>query len=300
MSLLQNMALFVEVAKHNSFSKAADLLDMPVSSVSRRISDLEKEIGVKLFHRTTRKVELTEMGHIYFNRTKTLVDEAQQAHEDLEARISNPEGTVRITATTDFAYNYLAPVLVDFQREYPHVDIVLELSPNQSHLLNEHIDVALRIGQLKDSNLIARHLMDLPQGLFASPTYLREHGTPLTPHDLTLHQCLRMHAHDEPTIWTLIDHHTPPKAESVTVSGRLTANAPSVVQQLILLNAGIGILDCALSKPMVESGTLVRVLPDWCMPAVPLHLITPSRMMPAKTRVFVEFLKTRLGHTHTQ
>lgn len=161
MELLNDMALFVEVVKARGFRHAAEAVGMPNSTVSRRISGLEKAIGLRLLHRTTRKIELTEAGQIYFERCKRIVDEARLAHEQLGEMLAQPSGVLRASLPVDFANIYLAPLIAEFARRYPGISFDFDLTPRLVDLVSEPFDVAIRMGQPPDSNLIARQLANL-------------------------------------------------------------------------------------------------------------------------------------------
>jgi DNA-binding transcriptional LysR family regulator len=176
MELLNDMALFVEVVKAKGFRSAAETLGMPNSTLSRRISALEKAIGLRLLHRTTRRIELTEAGQLYFERCKRIVDEARLAHEQLGGLLAEPTGVLRASFPVDFAVTYLAPLIVEFSTRYPKLTFDFELTSRRVDLVSEPFDVAIRLGESEDSQLIARRLATLGNYLYASPGYLARAG----------------------------------------------------------------------------------------------------------------------------
>src|SRR5690349_7158400 len=178
---LNDMALFVEVVKANGFRHAAEAVGIPNSTLSRRISALEKSIGLRLLHRTTRKIELTEAGQLYFERCKRIVDEARLAHEQLGDMLAQPSGTLRVSLPVDFAVTYLAPLIVEFADMYPGISFDFDLTPRRVDLVSEPYDVAIRIGESGSSQLIARTLASLTPYLYASPRYLERAGEPGKP-----------------------------------------------------------------------------------------------------------------------
>ena len=202
MARLNDMALFVEVVKARSFRRAADAIGMPNSTLSRRISALEKAIGLRLLHRTTRKIELTEAGQLYFQRSKRIVDEARLAHEQLGEMLAQPSGLLRVSLPVDFATIYLAPLIAEFAQRYPGISFEFDLTPRRVDMVAEPFDVAIRMGELADSQLIARQLARLPRYLYASPRYLELSGEPKKPDDLVKHACLCM---PRAATWTLDD-----------------------------------------------------------------------------------------------
>lgn len=300
MNLLRDIALFVEVVNARSFSRAAANLGMPPSTLSRRISGLEQEIGLRLLNRTTRKVEVTEAGAAYFGRCAHLVDEARVAHEDLAETVNVGRGTLRLSCTADFACVYLPDILTDFTRKYPAVNVDLDLSSHFVDLISEGLDAALRIGKLADSALIARRVGSLHLGLYASPAYLRQAPVLSHPKDLAHHVCIRLNATERGSEWhlhrigatTTRTLETAP--ESVKVSGRFSVASVFMIRELTLRGAGIGLIDRRLAAASVAQGQLIHVLPKWCLAPAPLHLLTPSRLMPARVRLFREFLVERL------
>lgn len=288
MSHLNDMALFVEVAKARSFRKAAEALGMPNSTLSRRISALEKAIGLRLLHRTTRKIELTEAGQLYYERSKRIVDEARLAHEQLGEMLEQPSGVLRVSLPVDFATLYLAPIIVDFARHYPGITFDFDLTPRRVDLVTEPFDVAIRMGSLEDSSLIVRLIGRHSRYLYASPGYVEASGEPAAPADLAAHECICM-----PRIptWTL---HQGMNKFDVAVRGRFTLNSVGMIRTLAVNHQGIGLLAEKIVAEDLVSGRLRRVLPEWQGSSVSIYAVTETRLLPAKTQRFIEFLSSRL------
>lgn len=291
MEILNDMALFVEVVKAMSFRRAAEAMGMPNSTLSRHISELEKAIGLRLLHRTTRKIELTEAGQIYFTRCKRIVDEARLAHEELTEMVARPSGVLRASLPVDFAAIYLAPLIVEFAQQYPEITFELDLTPRRADLVTEPFDVAIRMGALPDSNLIARQIATLPRFLYASPRYLEKAGMPIQPSDLANHQCIRMGSTAAASVWPL--QRELEKLE-VTVGGRFSLNSIGMIRRLATLGMGIAVMVEDIVSDDVANGRLVRILPDWSAPTLPVFAITETRLLPAKTQRLIEFLRDRL------
>ncbi|MFS2155977.1 LysR substrate-binding domain-containing protein [Pseudomonas sp. Pseusp122] len=289
MELLNDMALFVEVAKAKGFRGAAEILGMPNSTLSRRISALEKAIGLRLLHRTTRKVELTEAGQIYFERCKRIVDEARLAHEQLGEMLAQPSGVLRVSLPVDFAITYLAPLIAEFADLYPGITFDLDLTSRRVDLVSEPFDVAIRMGESEDSQLIARPLAALTSHLYASPRYLKASGMPLAPGDLERHQCLGIL---KPGAWTLNDG---TQTLSVKVGGRFIANNVGLLRRLAACDQGIVLLPEEIVADEVAAQQLCRVLPQWNGTPMTIYAITETRLLPAKTQRFIEFLRKRLA-----
>ncbi len=288
MELLNDMALFVEVAKAKGFRGAALALDMPNSTISRRISAFEKAIGLRLLLRTTRKVELTEAGQLYFERCKRIVDEARIAHEQLGDLLAQPTGVLRVSLPVDFAITYMAPLLAEFAERYPGMGFDFDLTPRQVDLASEPFDVAIRMGTPANSQLIARHLASLPPFLYASPAYLEREGEPQAPADLVAHACLTM---QRGGMWTLNDG---TRDIEVKVGSRYAVNSPGMLRRLGTLDQGIVMMPEAMVADDVRQGILRRILPGWHGKPVPVYAITETRLLPAKTQRFIDFLRERL------
>lgn len=289
MEHLNDMGLFVEVVKAKSFRRAAEAIGMPNSTLSRRISALEKAIGLRLLHRTTRKIELTEAGQLYFERSKRIVDEARLAHEQLGEMVAQPSGVLRVSLPVDFATIYLTPLLADFAHRYPGISFEFDLTPRRVDLVTEPFDLAIRMGELADSGLIARQLARLPRYLYASPSYLASAGEPKQPADLARHACLCM---PRAASWTLDDG---TKKVEVAVGGRFVVNSVGMITRLAARDFGIALLAEEVVTTDLAEGRLRRVLPQWEASPISVYAITETRLLPAKTQRFVEFLQERLG-----
>lgn len=290
MELLNDMALFVEVVKAGGFRRAAEAVGMPNSTVSRRISGLEKSIGLRLLNRTTRKMELTEAGLIYFERCKRIVDEAKLAHEQLGDMLAQPSGVLKASLPVDFAHIYLAPLMVEFARDYPGISFEFDLTPRLVDLVSEPFDVAIRMGTPPNSNLIARHLADLPCHLYASPDYLEQFGEPCHPTDLAQHECI-IFPTAKTSIWQL---HKADETMNIVVNGRFQANSVGLIKRLATFDQGIAVLPAKIVLEDLAHKRLRRILPEWEGPPTPVYAMTETRLLPAKTRRFIEFLRERL------
>jgi DNA-binding transcriptional LysR family regulator len=291
LELLKDMTMFVEVVKAKGFRRATEAIGVPNSTLSRRIIDLEKSIGLRLLHRTTRKIELTEAGLIYFDRCKRIIDEARLAHEQLGEMVAQPTGVLRASLPVDFANIFLSPLIAEFARRYPGISFEFDLTPRRIDLITEPVDVAIRMGESASSNLIARQLARLPRYLYASPRYLELSGEPTQPADLAQHQCLRLRT-TEASTWAL---HNASETIEVAVGGRFLLNSIGMIRNLATQDLGIAMLVEGIAAEDVKSGRLRRVLPHWQAPSMPVYAITETRLLPAKTQRFIEFLRERLG-----
>lgn len=291
MEHLRDMGLFVDLVNAMSFTRAAEALGIPKSSLSRRISELEQALGVRLLNRTTRRLELTEAGALYYSRAREIIEAARVAHEQLKGVAEEPRGHLRISMLADFGTIVLAPLMAEFARDYPDITFDIDLSPRRVDLVSEHFDVAIRFGESPDSTLTARRLGTLSARLYASPAYIEQHGMPAHPLDLSRHECLRIPMGPQGSRWTLTrsDGKAEEKVE-VGVQGRFAMNNMGMLRRLTCEGMGIGPIDETQAKNDLKIGRLVQVLPDWQRQPIPIYAFTATRLLPAKTRAFVDFL----------
>ena len=291
MDLLRGMSLFVEVARARSFTRAAEKLAMPTSTLSRRIGEIEQSLGLKLLHRTTRSVSLTDAGALYFSRAVSLVEAAEEAHSHVRGLAERPSGLLRVSMEAEIGPTLIAPVIADFRRAYPDVSFELDLSPRRVDLLAENYDVAIRLGPLPDSGLTVRRLALLAVNIFAAPDYVAAHGHPRHPSELSVHDRIHLlHQHDGGEwILTMGD-------ETITVQSNrvISANNMTMILYLARAGAGIAVADEIVGRREVKAGRLVPILGDWSLPSVAISVLTPSRILPAKTRLFVDLLSERV------
>ena len=292
LSALHDMTLFVEVARAKNFSAAGRHLDVPVATLSRRIAAMEREFGVRLFDRTTRRVELTEAGARYFERCAHLADEARLAQEALRETATRPAGHLRVSMPVDLGVYVIGPLLPEFARRFPGITLDLDLSSRNADLVGDHRDVAIRLGEVKGDQLVARRVGMADRALFASPTYLDLRGAPAHPDDLAAHEGLLLRTPRMQARWTL---ERDGEAVDVTVHGRVMANNHGLLRVLAERGLGIAALTPDLVRDALASGRLVRVLPHWAMVPLPVHAVTSSRLQPASVKAFVAFLADRLG-----
>lgn len=289
-----DLLIFARVAEAGSFSRAAERLGLPKSTVSRRISLLEERLGERVMQRTTRRLSLTEFGH-------GLLEHARQVAEEVDAVVAlaayrqvRPSGRLRVSMPTDFAHLLLVDMLAAFVALHPAVTLELDLSPRRVDLLGENFDIALRMGDMPDDTLLAaRRIAVFPHGLYAAPAYLAEHGDPSSPEDLAGHDALRLlGSKGEAAGWTLLRGDE--RWEGMP-AGRITANSPELLIGLALAGAGIAAVPDYFVSHHVHRGELRRVLADWCLPASTAWAVFPGRrLMPAKTRAFLDMLSAAL------
>ncbi len=287
---LDDIALFVAVARHKSFTHGADALDMPASTLSRRISLLERAIGVRLLKRSTRRVELTEAGAVYFERCQHIVDEARIAHEQLIEAVSQPKGRLRISMPSSFALMFLPAAMLEFTQRYPDIECEYDLGIRPLDLLVEPVDILIRIGNAPDSGLVAHQMGSIRLGLYASTQYLASHGTPTTPAELVHHECLRTSTSREDSLWKLYNGEV---MHEVQVRGRMALNNVIMLSRMAGLGAGIVPLSLNDLAHLGRVEPLTRILPDWQFAPIPLMALFSSRLLPARTRAFIDFLSSK-------
>ncbi len=296
MDRYSGMAVFVKVVETSSFAATARHLGMSPAMVSRHIQLLEERLGARLLNRTTRRVSPTEVGQIYYERCLRILSELEEADRAASESQSVPRGRLRVTAPMTLGTRHLAPIIADYLRQYPEVAIDLSLDDRCVDLLEEGFDLAIRVGALADSSLIARRLTSAEMALCASPDYLKRHGIPQTPRDLEQHNCLAYAYSRSRNEWRFIGPSG--REEIIPVSGRFLANSGDALR--IVAREGIGIILAPqfVIEEEMKSGHLVRVLPEYRAAAIPVHALYPhSRYLSAKTRTFIDFLVTSFSRS---
>lgn len=284
-------AVFVKVVQAGGFSAAARQMGLPTSTVSQRVSRLEKRLGVTLLQRTTRQVKLTDVGELFYRHATVGLDHLNEAEAAVNATTEAPCGLLRVTAPTDFGDALLAAVIRRVRQAHPGIEIELFLTDRLVDLVGEGLDVAIRAGELKDSSLVAKGGGMACWALFASPDYLQAAPPLKHPDDLAEHECVQFASLGREE-WQLSDSTT---RLSVPMDGRVIVNDFSVVREMMLAGDGIGLLPTYDCRAEVDSGRLVRVLPDWHARADPIHLVYPwQRFVPPKLRAFVDIVAEEL------
>ncbi|MEH2166103.1 MAG: LysR family transcriptional regulator [Nostoc sp.] len=291
--------IFLKVAQLGGFVAAARSLDLPKSTVSMKVNALEQRLGVRLFHRTTRRVSLTEEGRLYYENCLPIVDALHDGDNAIASLQGHPQGTVRVTTTVLFVQSILAPNLPEFLLTYPDIQVILHATTEYKDIVKEGYDLAIRIGELHDSSLIGRRISTDRMKLFASATYLKTAGEPRAIADLTSHALLCMAHRQNDVTWTLHNE----QQETVTLSfrPRLLSNHVAPIYQAIVAGVGIGLLPEFLFQQELQSGNIVNVLSQWSLAPVPINALYPSRKyIPMKVKVFVEFLEQKMRLHHFQ
>ncbi len=287
------MLVFAKVAELGGISAAAKVLDIPKSKVSRRMAALEHSLGVRLLERSTRSVNVTEVGRIYYQHCKRMEEEANHALESVNDMRDTPRGYLRVSASVATGQNMIAPHLSEFIKKYPEITVDIKLTNRRVDVIGEGYDLAMRIGQLADSSLVSRRLGSSRIMLYASPTYLK--GAPQLDElsDLTSHSVLVMSDafHSDKII--LEDDNG--QQQSVDITPRALINDLTMLSEVAQGGVGIVAIPEYLSEPSVKEGRLKRVLSDWSSPEFSFYAIYPSRQgLTRKVRVWIDFFLEKL------
>ncbi len=293
MDTIDTMRAFLAVAYEGSFTSAGKRLGLSTRLVSKYVAQLESRLSTQLFNRTTRSVALTDVGLAYLERCRPIVEQIDELEDLVQEKQSALAGLIRITAPTGFGSNNLALALVPFMQAHPEVDIDLKLTDNRVALVEEGFDLAIRIGVLRDSTLIARKLSDMPLVVCASPEYLAERGHPGDPMALATHNCLIDENPADATAWRF---RTGSRDFVVKVAGAFHANAPAAIANMAI--AGLGIARCPhyVVARSLENGTLEHLFQDYDTESFGLYaLYPPNRHLTARVRTLIDHLTTRFS-----
>lgn len=287
------MEVFIQVVKAGSFTAAGERLDLPKSTVSRKVTKLEQELGARLLHRTTRQLRLTEEGAAFYDRVSKALEELDEASRAVSSEQSVPRGLIRVTAPLDFGFNFLGDLVATFREKFPEVEVDVEVTQRNVNLVEEGFDLALRGGRLADSSLIATKLGDTELGLVASPSYLDTHGRPKKLADLARHRCLVFRGKPGRREWTL----TGPRGdEAVDVSAAVTANDFSFLQSAAIAAAGITLLPHFTVRCDLAARRLEPVLPEYSLKLGGFYIVYPTaRHVSAKVRAFRDHVIEQLS-----
>ena len=290
-----DLLIFARVAEAGSFSRAAQRLGLPKSTVSRRISVLEERLGERLMLRTTRRLSLTEFGQQLLEHARQVAAEVDAVKALSEYRQAQPSGRLRVSMPSDFATGLLTDMLAAFIALHPAVSLELDLSPRRVDLIGENFDLAVRMGDLPDDAMLAaRRIAVFSSGLYAAPGYLADHGNPAVPDDLYRHDALQLLGRNtEAVSWVMV------RAEQRWEGlppGRAIANSPELLISLARAAAGIAAVPDYFAAPSVRRGELTRVLPEWSAPSATAWMVFPGRrLMAAKTRAFIDMVEAALA-----
>lgn len=293
MDRLEAMTVFAAIVDGGSLSAAGRKLGVPLATVSRKLADLEAYLKTRLITRSTRKLVLTDAGRDYLAACRQILEQVDEAERTAAGAYAKVRGQLVVAAPIVFGRLYLVPVAAEFLEQHPEIDIQLRLGDRNVNLIEEHVDVALRIGTLPDSGLVATQVGAIRRVVCASPDYLLRFGTPLAPDDLAVHRCISFDGLDSATAWTFVGKDG--EKRQVAIHTRLTVNTADAAIAASTLGLGLTRVLSYQVADALSDGRLVRVLSDNEPPAVPASLIYPGQgRLPMKTRAFIDFAVVRL------
>lgn len=302
--MLDLIRIFLKVADLGSFSKTGQVLHLAPSSITRSINKLEAELDVRLFKRSTRALVLTEEGHQFYQRAGHLLDEADGLVSSMQGSRSEPEGRLRISAFEGFGRAFISPLLPEFLSRCPKVTIELELDNQIVDLNSENVDLGIRIGLPSDSNLNARLLLANKTILCASPSYLKKHGIPTIPEDLSEHNCLTLNRDRQRTYWHFrnTNSHKQSEYKKIIVDGNITSKGGTPLVEAAVNHGGIVLISSWMVKDLIKEGKLVSCLPDWQgslfeeSSGVIYAVYQGNKYLKPSLRVFIDFMVEKLAH----
>lgn len=288
MDRLTGMQTFVAVAQQKSFTKGANVLGISTKLASKYVAQLESKLGAQLLHRTTRSVTVTELGLVYFDRCVAILDQYNELEGVIQAKQSQLAGPIRISAPTSFGSDELVKALDLFKKNNPNVSIDLQLSDQRVSIVEDGFDLAIRFGQLEDSNLIARKLLDMSVVVFSSQDYLSRMGSPKHPEALATHDCLIFSSSVEPTHWKFKKDRT---VFAVPITGTFRSNSPKAIVNMVLSGVGIGRVPIYLVKDHIERGEVKVLFADLQTDDFALNAIyPPNRHLTSRIRAVLDHL----------
>jgi DNA-binding transcriptional LysR family regulator len=291
---LEGLAIFAKVAELRSFARTADDLKLSKATVSKAVTRLEARLGTRLFNRTSRKLALTDAGRTLSTRAAAMLAEGEAAEDEALSQSASPRGLIRLAAPMSFGVLHVAPLLPDFFRAYPEIAIDLHLSDAQVDIIGEGFDAAIRIAVLPDSSLVARRLCPVPIHLLAAPSYLRAHGRPKHPLQLSEHVGLGYSYQLAPGTWHF--RKTSGEEAAVRPQGPLRVNNGEAMLPSLIAGLGVGVLPEFIVRDALRSRRLEILLPEWLLPVSAVHWVTPpGGPRPTRLEALADFLALRLG-----
>jgi DNA-binding transcriptional LysR family regulator len=290
MDKLKAITCFVRIVDRGSLTAAAEDLGLSLPSMVRTLAALERELGVTLLNRTTRRIHLTDAGREYLERCRMILGQIQEADAALHSRRAEPHGRLAVTASVLFGARYVAPLVSEFVLRHSQVMAELLLVDRIVNLVEEGMDAGVRIGHLGDSSLVAMRLGAVRRVICASPAYLREQGVPRHPEEVSAHRCVRLTGLAPLSEWTF-----PSSTRKVAISSVLTCNQPEVAIEACARGLGLGQFLSYMVAPLVQAGRLTYVLEDFEPDRLPIHVVYPhSRVVSPTVRAFAELCVKRL------
>ncbi|HIF9340019.1 TPA: LysR substrate-binding domain-containing protein [Photobacterium damselae] len=292
----QQMVVFNALTKQQSFTKAAQLLDISRTQVSKQIQLLEERLGVQLVQRTTRSFALTEAGKAFSAHCANIVAEINEAESELLSDCDTLQGTLKVGVAQSFASNHLAPYIAEFHAQYPQLKLEMSLFDHRVDIIAEQLDLWIGMMDSPPEGFVARHLVDCHFVLAASPEYLALHGVPYHPRDLKEHNCITYFSRErKDNVWSFKKDD---EALQIKVSGNYRVDSADAIRDATLTGNGIGYLATYLLKDELRQGKLIRLLPDWDLNQyMPLYAVYPRhKFLPIKVQVFIDFVRQHIGN----
>ena len=288
----EEIQVFVQVVNSGTMTAAAEHLQLAKSAVSRRLAELEGRLGVELFHRSTRKLSLTDSGHAFYQRCIQILDDLMETEHSVSQSHQEIRGQIKVAAPLSFGVMHLGPAIIEFQQQHPGITFDIDFNDREVDLIQEGFDVGIRIANLKDSSLIARRLAELSMVVCASPAYLRQHGEPQTPEELPQHACITYSYSARPDQWEFQDKQG--KTISITVNKAMIANNGRFMRDAAAAGLGIVRQPTFIAYEYIAAGKLVPVLRDYKVTSYDAYaLYPPTRHLSRRVRHFIDFLATR-------
>jgi DNA-binding transcriptional LysR family regulator len=286
---LEAWGVFAKVAALGSFAKAAEELSLSNATVSKLISRLEKRLGERLFHRSTRRLSLTETGRVLATRASRILVEAEEAEAEAQLQARAPRGRIKLAAPMSFGLHQISPLLPEFLRAYPEVSVDLQLDDRVVDMIAGSIDVAIRIAALPDSSLVARKLCPVRRFVVGAPSYFEQHGRPKHPHELANHSCLSYSYLPTGDQWQFTNRKG--EKESVRIKGPLSANNGDALDDALKSGLGLALQPDFIAWKGLQNGALERVLLDWAAAPLAVNVLTPAGgTRPSRVTALIEFL----------
>lgn len=292
---LRDMEMFLVVVRRGSFSAAGRATGLSAASVSRYISQMENKLGVRLLNRTTRKLSVTELGRLFYARAENILVDVEGLYAEISEAHAGPQGVLRVHSRVLVGHEHIAPSLSEFVRIYPDIRVDLSLSNENIDLVENNIDVDIRIGKLANSSLIAKKLVSSSRLLVASPAYLSGRPNVEVPHDLVHHQCLTYRRNPEQVVWRFRNEQTP--LEEVPIESYLQTNSGTALKLATLEGLGISLMPDWSVRRELQSGALINLLPQFEISFTAFDngiyaVYPPTRHLAMRTRVFIDYLST--------
>jgi len=293
--LLGSMQVFISVADSGSFSESARRLGLSQPSISRQVSFLEEYLGVRLLQRTTRRLSLTEAGHIYYAKARQIQRSVIEANQSISGFKEKPLGTLKISAPYTWTDAKIAPHLGEFLQKYPEINVDIECNDSFQDMIEDQLDLVIRVGELKDSSFIAVPFGEVRILVCASPRYLEQHGQPKTPSDLQNHNCVLFEHYNQ----ILVSDNA--GTQLITLSGNISTNNVTVMLSAVKQDIGITVLPDLLINDLLQTGELIDIMPSLniSIKDLPINkvfaLYSNRKHLPAKVRVFLDFFRPRFN-----